>query len=141
MGPEEIERVCKGECYNPSNQRRQITRIDVVRIQPQDHPDEPVADLIQDPWKRFECDPDPSGCAVTFDDPEYAANGRDTLYYVRAYEAPSEAVNAAGVRCEYDDEGNCIRANPCGRDAEDECLAAYEPRAWSSPIFVDWKAE
>ncbi|MCP5066080.1 MAG: DUF3604 domain-containing protein [bacterium] len=139
LGTEEIDRVCKGECYNPSNERRPITRIDVIRIQPQQRPGEPVSDLIQDPWKSFECDPDPAGCVATFEDPEYVAGSRDTLYYARAYEAESIAVNAGGVRCEYDADGNCIHTSPCGNDPGDECLSAHEPRAWSSPIFVDWK--
>ncbi len=38
-----------------------------------------------------------------------------------------------------DDQGRCIEVNACpGPDGkEDDCLAPAEPRAWSSPIFVD----
>jgi hypothetical protein len=136
---ESLERVCKGECYNPSDRRRHITRIEVVRVRPQTRPHEPVAALIDDPWRSFPCEPDPAGCAVTFEDPGYAASGRDALYYVRAIEEPAPAVNADGVRCRYDEAGRCIEANLCGDpDApDDDCLAEHEPKAWSSPIFVD----
>jgi len=73
---------------------------------------------------------------VTFTDPDYERGGRDTLYYVRAIEAPAPAINAAGVRCRYDESGRCVEADPCNDD-DDECLAPHEPKAWSSPIFVD----
>ena len=94
-----------------------------------------------DPWRSFECEPDPSGCAVVFSDPEFAAAGRDSLYYVRAIEAPSPAVNAANLRCRYDEQGNCVEVDPCfgdyRTDYQDDCLAETEERAWSSPIFVE----
>ena len=61
---------------------------------------------------------------------------RDTVYYARVYEAPAPAINAAGVSCEYDDDGNCVRANLC--EGTGDCLAEHEPRAWSSPIWVDF---
>ncbi|MDG2334739.1 MAG: DUF3604 domain-containing protein [Myxococcota bacterium] len=137
LGEDRLDHVCKNECYNPSDERRSITRIEVVRIRPQIQPDEPLAPLIEDPWLSFDCDPSPAGCAVTFSDPDHAPGGRDTLYYVRAMESPALAVNAAGVRCEYDESGRCLKANLCN-DANDDCLAEQEPRAWSSPIFVDY---
>ena len=60
LSEERLQHLCKGECYNPSDRRRLITRIEVIRIQPQNHPDEPVAALIQSPWRSFACEPDPS---------------------------------------------------------------------------------
>jgi hypothetical protein len=142
LGPDEIERICKGECYHPSDARRLVTRIEVVRVRPQARPGEPVAALIEDPWRSFPCDPDPRGCAVTFEDPDYAASGRDALYYVRAYEETAPAINAAGIRCQRDAEGNCVKPTLCGSpEASDDCLADHEPRAWSSPIFVDFAPE
>jgi hypothetical protein len=143
LSPERLDHLCKGECYNPSDRRRLITRIEVVRIQPQNHPGEPVASLIQDPWRSFACKPNAAGCSVTFEDPDFAGGARDTLYYVRAIEEPAPGVNASNLRCEYDQKGECVKVNLCGgADAlEDDCLAEHEPRAWSSPIFVDFRAE
>ncbi len=139
LGPERLENVCKSECYNPGDRRRLITRVEVVRIRPQKTPGEPVAPLIEDPWRTFECEPNPDGCAITFSDADYATSGRDSLYYVRALEAPAPGINAANVRCEYDADGNCVDVNLCG-GLENECLAEHEPRAWSSPIFINWQA-
>ncbi len=139
LGAERLEGVCKGECYHPSDTRRPITRIEVVRIRPQTRLDEPVAQLIEDPWRSFECEPQPEGCSVSFEDPDFAAGGRNALYYVRAIEAPAPGVNAGGVRCEYDGSGECIEVDLCGGDASDaDCLGEHEPKAWSSPIFVDF---
>ena len=92
----DIERLCLGECYNPGDERRPITRIEVVRIRPQVSPDEPLEALIEDPWRRLPCSGDPGGCAVEFDDPEFGTANREALYYVRAIQEPTEAVNGAG---------------------------------------------
>jgi hypothetical protein len=111
-----------------------------VRIRPQQTPGEPVAQLIDDPFLVLPCAGDPAGCSAEFSDPEFATLGREALYYARVYEAPDEAINAGGVRCERDEAGNCVKARLCpGPDgAMDDCLAPREPRAWSSPIYVDW---
>ena len=37
---------------------------------------------------------------------------------------------------ERDDEGRCVATHPCVSGSE--CLSDYEPRAWSSPIYVDY---
>jgi hypothetical protein len=144
LTPERIEYLCKGECYHPSDQRRLITRIEVVRIRPQLTKGEPMDPLIDDPWQTFACPPDQNGCQVSFDDPDFSALGRDTVYYARAIEQKSEAVNAANLRCTYDAEGNCVSMNPCWGDwrtpKSDTCLGETEERAWSSPIYVDWTA-
>jgi hypothetical protein len=137
LGPERIERLCRGECYHPSDQRRPITRIEVVRIRPQSRAGEPVEDLIEDPWKVLPCEPDPTGCTQTFTDPEFVRDGREALYYVRAIEAPSSAVNAGLLRCETDAAGACTKVHACIDAPEsDDCLAETEERAWSSPIFL-----
>jgi hypothetical protein len=141
LSADRIEELCRGECFNPSDERKRITRIEVVRIRPQVRKDEPVRGLIDDPWKKLACDPSPNGCVVQFEDPDFATAGRDSVYYVRAIEEPSPAVNAGGLRCRSDESGRCIEVNPCRGDfrtaADDDCLATIEERAWSSPIFVD----
>jgi hypothetical protein len=141
LSPERLERLCRGECYHPSDRRKLLTRIEVVRIRPQISPREPVRLLIEAPWRRFDCPPDPAGCSVEFEDPEFDAAARDAAYYVRAVQAASPGVNARNLRCEYDASGRCIRVRPCPGDyrtaPDDDCLAEHEPRAWSSPIYVD----
>jgi hypothetical protein len=144
LSPERLETLCQGECYNPSDERKQITRIEVVRIRPQIAKDEPVETLIEDVWKSFPCTAGPDGCSITFEDPDFVTGGRDTVYYVRAIQEESEAVNANALRCERDADGNCIKVDMCRKDyrtdREDDCLGKIEERAWSSPIFVNYTA-
>jgi hypothetical protein len=142
LGADRIAGLCLGECYHPSDQRLLITRIEIVRIRPRRDPDETMQGLIESPWKTFTCPPDPNGCTVEFDDPEFADGSRDYVYYARAIQQPTSKVNGGNLRCEYDDEGNCISLDLCtggyptARD--DDCLADVEERAWSSPILVDY---
>jgi hypothetical protein len=141
LGPARTARLCGGECTRPSDRRRPIAAIEVVRIRPQRTRDDDPAAGIEDPWRRFECAPDPAGCFVTFEDAEWPAAGRDAAYYVRALEAPSLAINGANLRTELDASGRALRVRPCFADwrtpASDDCLAPVQERAWSSPIFVD----
>jgi hypothetical protein len=139
LAPDRLARLCGGECYHPSDARRAITRIEVVRIRPRLRQDEPLAPLIDDPWRSFPCEADAAGCEITFSDVDFPTAGRDTVYYARAIEAPSRAVNGAQLGCEVDARGRCQRVTDCGneRGPGDDCLAEIEERAWSSPIFVD----
>jgi hypothetical protein len=137
LGPGDVQRICRGECNNPSDVRRPITRIEIVRIRPQRVAGENVAQLIEDPWMTVPCSVSGDGCTVTLSDPDFATAGRETLYYARAFEAPTDTVNAGGVRCERDASGNCTSVRLCARtDPSEHCLAPEEPRAWSSPIWV-----
>ena len=140
LGKERVSYLCRDECYNPSNERRLITRIEITRIKPQQTPDENPADLIEDRWRVFDCPPDTHGCNITFEDPEFIKAQREFIYYARAIEEPSPAINGGALRCEYDDKGNCIAVNPCygdeRTDFSDNCLADVEQRAWSSPVFL-----
>jgi len=138
LGPDRLERLCQGECYRPSDRRRVISRIEVVRIRPQIASGEDMGPLIEDPWKIFSCPADPAGCQIAFTDADHARSDRDALYYVRAIEAASPTVGADPLGCELDAKGRCAAIDPCfGRPADDDCLADAEHRAWSSPIFVD----
>ena len=144
LGAQRLDDLCSGECYNPSDERYLIERIEVVRIRPQIHPGEPVGQLIEDPWKVLECDGDAAGCQVEFTDEDFVDGARETIYYVRAIQEQTEMINADNVRCEYDEEGNCVEVNPCYGDYrtpdDEECLAPAQQRAWSSPIFVAHEA-
>lgn len=134
---ERIANLCLDECFNPSDERRMITRIEVVRIRPQETDDEPIPPLIEDPWRVIPCEPNPVGCTAEFEDPEFVSGGRDVVYYVRAIQEPSMAVNADGLRCQGED---CASVDPCFGDfrtpRSEDCLAENEERAWSSPIFL-----
>jgi hypothetical protein len=140
LSTEQVERICRGECYNPSDQRQPIERIEVIRILPQATPGEAVEDLIQDPWKTFACNGDPAGCMVEFSDDDPARARREAIYYVRALQRPVPTINAAGLRCEKDEKGECKAVKPCHGDLRtelaDDCQAPAAPRAWSSPIYV-----
>jgi hypothetical protein len=141
LSPDRLERLCRGECYNPSDRRRSVTRVEVIRIRTQLSPDEDVSTLIEDPWRVFLCPLDVGACRVNFSDDDFPTVGRDTLYYVRAVEEPSMAVAADPLGCERDNEGRCVKQHPCfGRPDSDDCLARTEERAWSSPIFVNFAA-
>ncbi|MGI9284760.1 MAG: DUF3604 domain-containing protein [Pseudomonadales bacterium] len=140
VNAERLQQICHGECYNPSDARKLITRIEVVRITPQLSPEEKIAPLINNAWKTIDCAPEPNGCVVEFEDTEFLQQGRETVYYVRAIQEPSPAINGDPFHCEYDTQGNCIKMNFCiGERAtrDKDCLESAEERAWSSPIFID----
>ncbi|MDJ0789740.1 MAG: DUF3604 domain-containing protein, partial [Myxococcota bacterium] len=141
LSPERLQQICRGECYRPSEERRLITRIEVIRIRPQSQAGEPIDELIEDPWRRFDCEPDPAGCVVRFHDPEFTEADRESVYYVRAVQEPTPVINADNLRCERDESGACTEVRPCyGEEfklaGSETCAAPSEERAWSSPIFV-----
>ena len=141
LGPERLDWLCMNECHHPGERRKDIARVEVVRIRPQLLEAEPVAGLIEDPWKVLPCDASAEGCTVHFEDPDFGA--RETLYYVRAIQEPSPAVNGDPLRCERRaEDGRCLRARFCpgtglaGDPPAEDCLAPVEERAWSSPIWL-----
>ncbi len=154
LSPDRHERLCRGECYNPSDQRERIETIEIVRVrsQPADMrgaAPEVLAALIDDPWRRIQCPPHPAGCAFTFDDPEFPISARDgrsgsassVSYYARAIQTARPAINADNLRTVFDDAGNPLQTTPCHGDfrtaIDDDCLAPARERAWSSPIYLD----
>lgn len=138
-----LEKMSLGECYHPSDERYHIARVEVVKIRPQASTDEDIGALIKDPWKVFDCEPSPLGCKVEFEDPDFVAEGRDALYYVRALEEPIATINGANLRTRYDPDGKAVGTDMCfgdyRTDADDDCHAVHNQRAWSSPIFVDYR--
>jgi hypothetical protein len=137
MGAERMATLCHDECYHPSDIRRPIASIDVVRILPQSHAGEAIAPLIQDPWQHFECEPSQEGCVVRFSDDEFAGLARDAVYYARAHEEARPAMLGNPISTEFDAAGNATKITICA--IGDDCLAPVEERAWSSPIFVDYR--
>ncbi len=146
VDPQRLEHLCKSDCYNPTNERHSINKIQVVRIRPQLSEDEPVEDLIEDPWLEFVCPPNDGTCVVQFTDPEFFDSERDSLYYVRAIQEATPVMGGEQIRCERDDSGRCVRVlDPCPgiimsdgfvRDCNDG--KPVGERAWSSPIYVDF---
>ena len=138
-----LEKMSLGECYHPSDTRYQIERIEVIKIRAQSLAGEDIGPLIEDSWRVFDCQPSPKGCTVEFEDPEFVAEGRDALYYVRALEEPIATINGDNLRISYDVEGRTLGTDMCfgdyRTDSDDDCHAPQSQRAWSSPIFVDYK--
>jgi hypothetical protein len=138
LSAERMRRLCRDECYHPGRQRHPIVAIEVVRITPQRWSGEAVEPLIEDPWRRFACPPDPSGCVVRFEDAEFTGLGRDALYYVRALQERTAAINGRPLETEFDSAGNAVATHPClGESGADGCPSPVQERAWSSPIFVN----
>lgn len=141
MSASRLEHLCGGECYNPTNERLHITRIEIVRIRPQIRPGEDVANLIEDVWRSFPCEDHGQGCTIEFTDPDFVRSRRDAVYYARAIQEPTPRINGAALRPTRDAEGRTTAVNPCWGDyrtsRSDNCTADVEERAWASPIFVN----
>lgn len=140
VGEQRLAQLCNNECYFPSDERRLIERIEIVRIRPQQFASEAIDPLIENAWRVFQCEPNQNGCEVSFSDPDFAQQARDAVYYARAIEAAQPTINAANLGCEYNSDGVCITMRDCGNDptTPNDCLAPAEHRAWSSPIFVNF---
>jgi hypothetical protein len=141
-GRDRLETLCQNECYNPSDTRRRIERIEIVRIRPQLHAEEAIDPLIENAWRVWQCPPDQLACEFSFTDPEYADAARDTIYYARVIETATPTLNGANLGCEYNEQGICERMLDCGNNPSTpgDCLAPAQHRAWSSPIFVNYPA-
>ena len=142
LGQERLRSLCGGQCYRPGGDRRKaITRIEVIRIRPQIRADEKIAPLIENAWRVFSCPADGDGCEVEFDDPDYTTGERSALYYARVIQEKQPLIVGDPFACEYDEAGICIKRNYCiGENAKPDmnCLSEAEPRAWTSPIFVEY---
>tara|TARA_B100000686_G_scaffold35331_1_gene36879 strand:- start:3662 stop:5710 length:2049 start_codon:yes stop_codon:yes gene_type:complete len=143
LSKDEVSRLCLNECYNPSDKRNKINRIEVVKIIVTEDIDN-LDEAINDPWKVFNCEDQGEGCSFEFIDSDLSSEEIDTVYYVRAIQEPSLAVGGDPLRCELNEKGECIKTRPCyasgdNFDAKDDCLSLIQERAWSSPIFISYK--
>jgi len=130
LSPDRLEYLCAGECYNPSDEREVIERIEVIKITPQAYAGEAISPLIQDPWKTIPCQG--SGeCIVEFEDDNFS---RDSVYYVRAIQRATPAINGAPLSQREDFE---LCKGSFRTDFNDNCLSMTNERAWSSPIFIN----
>ncbi len=143
MDADKLEKMSLGECFNPTQERHQMDKLEIIRIRPQSYEDEEVSQLIEDPWKTFDCPPDSAKCEFSFSDDEFSGQQRDTVYYVRAIEEAIPMINANNLNTQFDDRGNAISTDICygsyETDASEECLALKGHQAWSSPIFTYYK--
>jgi len=135
LSSDRIEYLCSGECYNPSDKRHKLKRIEVIKITPQEYNGEPISTLINDSWKEFECS-NSQTCDITFMDEEFT---RDSVYYVRVIQEPIESINGKQISIKQEKNNPVVRVckGSYKTDMEDNCLYPAEERAWSSPIFVN----
>ena len=129
LSQERLEYLCAGECYNPTNERHLIEQIEIIKITPQSFAGEAISPLIQDPWKVISCQGN-SECIIEFEDANYS---RDSIYYVRAIQAPTLAINGASS------SGSPFKLckGSFRTDLADDCLSPINERAWSSPIYIN----
>jgi len=143
MDKKRADKLSNGECYYPSDKRYHIERIEITRIRPQQFKDENVDPLIEDKWKVYTCPKNSSTCVFEFEDTDFKKGERDALYYARIFEQPIATINGGNLRTSFDKKGNPVSVNPCHGDyrvpLEDECTVMAPQRAWSSPIFVNYK--
>jgi hypothetical protein len=130
LSSERLEYLCAGECYNPSNEREVIEKIEIIKITPQIYAGEAVSPLIQDPWKTIPCQ-GTGECIVEFEDQNFS---RDSVYYVRALQNPTPAINGSSLS-QRDSFKLC--KGSFKTDLADDCLSMTKERAWSSPIYVN----
>ena len=145
LSEKRLQKIANGECYHPSDERHRLERIEVIKITPQNSKDEDPSTLIFDAWKSFDCGAEQIQCEVEFTDEDFSASQRDVVYYVRVIEEDTLLVNGGNMRTQFDADGHPISINPCNadyrEDYEEECLGPGGHRAWSSPIFVDYKEQ
>jgi hypothetical protein len=130
LSSERLEYLCAGECYNPSNERHAIKQIEVIKITPQSYSGEAISPLIQDPWKVIPCN-GAGECTVQFEDQSY---NRDSIYYVRAIQEGTLAINGS-LLSEREDFRLC--KGSFRTELSDNCLSIANERAWSSPIYIN----
>ncbi|MDA9249443.1 hypothetical protein N9P46_02785, partial [Gammaproteobacteria bacterium] len=92
---------------------------------------EAVSPLIDDAWQTLSCE-GRSECVVTFEDQSYT---RDSVYYVRAIQESTPAINGENFITNNDEFKLC--KGSFRTPLMDDCLSATNERAWSSPIYLN----
>jgi hypothetical protein len=93
-----------------------LTRIEVIKITPQIYAGEAIGPLIQDPWLELPCQ-GTGQCIVEFEDQNFS---RDSVYYVRAIQEATPAINGASLSKR--DEFKLCKGS-FRTDLEDDCLS------------------
>ena len=131
LSSERLEYLCAGECYNPSNERHIIEKIEIIKITPQSYAGEAISPLIDDSWQTFSCSSQ-SECLIEFEDENYS---RDSVYYARAIQESTLAIN--GNQFTGGDEDFKLCKGSFRTELSDDCLELTGERAWSSPIYLN----
>ena len=71
-------------------------------------------------------------CSFEFEDEDYS---RDSVYYVRAIQAPTPAINGKNTLVGREEFKLC--KGSFRTDFADNCLSEANERAWSSPIYLN----
>ena len=108
-----------------------IEKIEVIKITPQIYAGESITPLIQDPWKIIPCQ-GTGECIIEFEDQNFS---RDSIYYVRAIQEPTLAIN--GAQTKESDSAFQLCKGSYRTDLKDDCLNLANERAWSSPIYIN----
>ncbi len=130
LSPDRLEYLCAGECYNPLNERHILEHIEVIKITPQTYAGESIKPLIQDPWMKIPC-VGTGECFAEFEDQNFS---RDSVYYVRAIQETTPAINGSSIS---EREEFKLCKGSFRTDFNDDCLTPVNERAWSSPIYVN----
>ena len=130
LSPKRLDYLCAGECYNPTNEREIIEKMEIIKITPQIYAGEAVSPLIQDPWRTIPCQ-GKGECIIEFEDQNFT---RDSIYYVRAIQEPTPGINGSLLS---ERENFSLCKGSFRTDLQDDCLSMTNERAWSSPIYVN----
>ena len=82
-------------------------------------------------WRSLSCKGQ-SECVVEFEDENYS---RDSVYYVRAIQEQTPAINGKNAAAGSEEFQLC--KGSFRTDLADNCLSAANERAWSSPIYLN----
>lgn len=98
LGADRMQTLCRGECFYPDDDAWSVTRLELVRILPQQQGDTSTAALIEDPWMTYECPPESRTCEAEFVDNSFSELQREALYYARVIQEATPAIQGDPLR-------------------------------------------